>query len=87
MTELSRESRNLVILATSIFILLSLFTLRLDDGIAIGYPWSFYSYSRTEGLGENRVSWSMHPVFLIIDWLLIAGMLVALREGWKKIRS
>ncbi|HMV07940.1 MAG TPA: hypothetical protein PK325_03815 [Cyclobacteriaceae bacterium] len=85
MAELSRGSRNLVILATSIFIVLSLLTFKRDDGIAIGYPWTFYSYSHTPD--QSSASWSIQPVFLIIDWLLIAGILVALREGWNKIRG
>lgn len=87
MAELSPASRNLVILATSIFILLSLATLTREDGISLGYPLTFYSYSPIGDTDQHSVSWSMQPVFLILDWLLVAGTLIALREVLKKIRG
>gem|GEM_PF-2785839 len=86
MSELSRSSRNLVILTTTIFILLTLFTIDRESGIAVGYPWTFYRYTTTGDTVQYSASSSLQPVFFIIDWLLLAAILIALNEGWKKIR-
>ncbi|MBL7839116.1 MAG: hypothetical protein JNJ75_03150 [Cyclobacteriaceae bacterium] len=86
MSELSRSSRNLVIITTTIFILVTLFTIERESGLAVGYPWTFYRYTTTGGTVQYSTSSSIQPVFFIIDWLLLAAILIALNEGWKKIR-
>ena len=86
MSTLPRSSRNLVILTTSIFIVLIVVTMRLETGLfALGYPWTFYSYSYSEGV-QSSSSWSMQPAFFIIEWLMIAALMIVMMEGIKKFR-
>jgi hypothetical protein len=86
MSALPRSSRNLVILTTSIFIVLIVITMKLETGVfALGYPWTFYSYSYTEAMLSTS-SRSIQPAFFIIEWLMVAALMILTMEGIKKIR-
>lgn len=80
MSSLPHSSRNIVILATSIFIAVTLLTMKLETGLfTLGYPWTFYTYT--------DASWSIEPVFFILEWLMIAALMVVVIEGIKRIRK
>lgn len=87
METLSQSSRNRVIIITSIFIVLIVLTMKLEaDAIELGYPWSFYTYTSAGGAASNTSSWKIHPIFFILEWLMIAAFVIVASEGFRKIR-
>jgi hypothetical protein len=86
MSALSPSSKKVITIITSIFIVLIMFTMKREAGeFALGYPWTFFSYSYTVGM-QRSSSWSIQPAFFIIEWLMIAAILIVVGEGVKRIR-
>jgi len=87
--KLSRNSRNIVIVGTAIFIIATVLTLQLEavsDGwSAFGYPLTFYRY--TEGKQISSSSFEFQFVNLFVDYLLALCVSILLIEGVRKIRK
>lgn len=83
----SQPYNRIVIITTAIFVVLTVITMRLEtDNIAVGFPWAFYTFSGTGGDLQYATSWSIQPAFFILEWLMIAALLIVANEGLKKIR-
>lgn len=88
MDRLSGTSMKILILTTAVFIALIVITMKLDaQNMVFGFPWAFYSYSSIGDELGGSSSWSFQPVFFILEWLMIAVLVIALNKGLKRIRQ
>lgn len=86
--KLSRDSRNVVIVGTALFILATVFTMKLgapsDGWNTYGFPLTFYQY--TNGKAMNP-SFKFELGYLIIDYVLALSVSILLVEGIKRLRK
>lgn len=86
--KLSRESRNVVIVGTSLFILATVLTMKLEAGSdgwnTYGFPLTFYRYTNGKSLDPSL---RFELGYLIIDYVLALSVSILLIEGIKKVRK
>lgn len=87
--KLSRDSRNVVIVGTILFILATLIFMKrgaaYDGESVFGFPFTFYRY--TEAKTTDSVSWEFQPGYIFINYIIALSVSILLIEGIKKMRK
>lgn len=86
--KLSRDSRNIIVAGTSLFILATVSTMTLEAGSdgwsTFGFPLTFYRYTNGKAV-HSALEFKLG--YLMVDFLLALSVGILLIEGVKKIRK
>lgn len=86
--KLSRDSRNIIVAGTSLFIIATASTMTLEAGSdgwsTFGFPLTFYRYTNGKAV-HSAVEFKLG--YLMVDILLAFSVAIVLFEGLKKIRK